>query len=58
VIRGQRGDLIKVLRWTGDGLCLPCKRHLDEDVLEQLEYVAASLRVIGQCAPNSPDFDR
>lgn len=26
VFRGRRGDLIKVLWWTGDGLCLLCKR--------------------------------
>ena len=27
VFRGRRGDLVKVLWWTGDGLCLLCKRH-------------------------------
>ncbi len=26
VFRGRRGDLIKVLWWDGDGLCLFCKR--------------------------------
>ena len=26
VFRGRRGDLVKVLWWTGDGLCLLCKR--------------------------------
>jgi transposase len=26
VFRGKRGDLIKVLWWDGDGLCLFCKR--------------------------------
>src|SRR5918911_897477 len=26
VFRGKRGDLIKVLWWTGDGLCLLSKR--------------------------------
>jgi transposase len=26
VFRGKRGDLIKVLWWTGDGLCLLAKR--------------------------------
>jgi transposase len=26
VVRGKRGDLIKVLWWTGDGLCLLAKR--------------------------------
>ena len=26
VFRGQRGDMIKVLWWTGDGLCLLAKR--------------------------------
>lgn len=26
VFRGRRGDLIKVLWWTGDGPCLLCKR--------------------------------
>jgi transposase len=27
VFRGRRGDLIKVLWWDGDGLCLLAKRH-------------------------------
>jgi transposase len=26
VFRGRRGDLIKMLRWDGDGLCLFAKR--------------------------------
>jgi transposase len=26
VFRGRRGDLVKMLWWTGDGLCLLCKR--------------------------------
>jgi transposase len=26
VFRGRRGDMIKVLWWTGDGLCLLAKR--------------------------------
>ena len=26
VFRGRRGDLVKVLWWDGDGLCLFCKR--------------------------------
>lgn len=26
VFRGRRGDLMKVLWWTGDGLCLLCNR--------------------------------
>jgi transposase len=26
VFRGWRGDLIKLLRWDGDGLCLFAKR--------------------------------
>ncbi|MFS2004143.1 IS66 family insertion sequence element accessory protein TnpB [Duganella sp. CT11-25] len=26
VFRGRRGDLIKLLWWTGDGLCLLAKR--------------------------------
>lgn len=26
VFRGKRGDLIKILWWTGDGLCLLAKR--------------------------------
>ncbi|MDR6503953.1 IS66 family insertion sequence element accessory protein TnpB [Burkholderia sp. DN3021] len=26
VFRGRRGDLVKVLWWTGDGLCLLAKR--------------------------------
>ncbi|MFB9240989.1 IS66 family insertion sequence element accessory protein TnpB [Massilia antarctica] len=26
VFRGRRGDIIKVLWWTGDGLCLLAKR--------------------------------
>ena len=26
VFRSRRGDLVKVLWWTGDGLCLLCKR--------------------------------
>jgi transposase len=26
VFRGRRGDLVKVQWWTGDGLCLLCKR--------------------------------
>lgn len=26
VSRGRRGDLVRVLWWTGDGLCPPCKR--------------------------------
>jgi transposase len=26
VFRGRRGDLVKVLWWAGDGLCLLCKR--------------------------------
>ena len=26
VFRGRRGDLLKVLWWSGDGLCLLCKR--------------------------------
>jgi transposase len=26
VFRGRRGDLVKVLSWDGDGLCLFCKR--------------------------------
>lgn len=26
VFRGRRGDLLKVLWWTGDGLCLLAKR--------------------------------
>ena len=26
VFRGKRGDLVKVLWWTGDGLCLLAKR--------------------------------
>lgn len=26
VFRGRRVDLVKVLWWTGDGLCLQCKR--------------------------------
>jgi len=26
LFRGRRGDMIKVLWWTGDGLCLLCKR--------------------------------
>ena len=33
VFRGRRGDLIKVLWWDGDGLCLFCKR------LEQGRFV-------------------
>lgn len=33
VFRGKRGDLIKVLWWTGDGLCLLAKR------LEQGRFV-------------------
>ncbi|SAK99606.1 IS66 family insertion sequence element accessory protein TnpB [Caballeronia ptereochthonis] len=26
VFRGKRGDLLKVLCWSGDGMCLPMKR--------------------------------
>lgn len=26
VFRGKRGDLVKLLWWSGDGLCLFCKR--------------------------------
>ncbi|WP_147491509.1 IS66 family insertion sequence element accessory protein TnpB, partial [Burkholderia pseudomallei] len=26
VFRGQRGDLVKVLWWSGDGMCLLMKR--------------------------------
>jgi len=26
VFRGRRGDMIKLLRWDGDGLCLLAKR--------------------------------
>lgn len=26
VFRGRRGNLVKVLWWTGDGLCLLCNR--------------------------------
>lgn len=30
VFRGRRGDLIKVLWWTGDGLCLLCINRVDD----------------------------
>jgi hypothetical protein len=40
VVRGRRGDLVKLLWWDGDGLCLicqaaeaqPCLYHDDPDL--------------------------
>jgi len=52
VFRGRRGDLLKVLWWDGQGLCLFAKR------LEKGRFVSYGLcqqlrtRVIARCAPS------
>jgi IS66 Orf2 like protein len=45
-IRGRRGDLIKILWWDGQGLCLFCKR------LERgtAFHAAGGDRLAGACA--------
>jgi transposase len=50
VFRGRRGDLIKVLWWDGDGLCLFAKR------LERGRFVWSQASVITSKAANSYHF--
>ncbi|WP_349675154.1 IS66 family insertion sequence element accessory protein TnpB [Burkholderia thailandensis] len=51
VFRGKRGDLVKVLWWSGDGMCLLMKR------LERGRFVLATRRR-WRCLPEpSPTVD-
>ena len=43
VFRGRRGDIIKLLRWTCDGLCLLAKR------LERGRFVWPQARAVQCC---------
>ena len=65
VFRGRRGDLIKLLWWDGDGLCLFAKRLADgrfvwpqaESGRVSLSPVQLSMLLEGRLAPSDPHPD-